>query len=44
LRQFSALMPRLLKARNAARKAFETVAQDLITAPDKKSDPIINSD
>ena len=44
LRQFSALMPRLLKARKAARKAFETVAQDLITAPDKKSDPIINSD
>jgi hypothetical protein len=30
--------------RKAARKAFETVAQDLITAPDKKSDPIINSD
>jgi glutamate-ammonia-ligase adenylyltransferase len=32
LRQFSALMPRLLKVRKAARKAFEAIADGLIRA------------
>jgi glutamate-ammonia-ligase adenylyltransferase len=44
LRQFSALMPRLLKVRKAARRAFEAVAEDLIAASGKKSEQIINSD
>jgi len=44
LRQFSALMPRLLKVRKAARKAFEAVAAELIATSGKKSEQIINSD
>ena len=44
LRQFSSLMPRLLKVRKAAHNAFEAIAHDLIAEAGKKSDGNINSD